>query len=354
MAQAYYTPRTVQTGQVPSTQTSFPALVLLNATRYKTIGNGGHVANANGYDIRFYSDSALTTALTYELVPGTYSASAGTAEFWVLVASLADAVTIYIGYGDPALNTDGSSTSTWDSNYLLVQHLPNGSSLTTNDSGQHGNNGTNNSVVAASGQIDGAGSFISGSSAYINGPALGAISEWTLEAWVNLSGSQGANAQIVADIYTGQYVNYFLGQLGGGDRVILAGYYDGNAFSTTPTTTVPSATWTYLFATCDSSGNLKLYVNNNSSLDTATSTRLRSSNNAGYVIGRIWSGSDYINGSIDEVRVSGISRSSDWRTSQFNNQSNNAAFWPDGTEVPVSSGTIIPRLDNSYRQRRAA
>ena len=39
----HYTPFTVQTGQVPSTQTDFPVLLLPTDARFKTTGNGGNV-----------------------------------------------------------------------------------------------------------------------------------------------------------------------------------------------------------------------------------------------------------------------------------------------------------------------
>jgi hypothetical protein len=43
--------------KVASTQSNFTVLVSVTDPALKTIANGGHVANANGFDIGFYVDS---------------------------------------------------------------------------------------------------------------------------------------------------------------------------------------------------------------------------------------------------------------------------------------------------------
>src|SRR5204863_1636661 len=45
---------TIDHTKVPSTQSNFTVLVNVTDPALKTIVNGGHVANANGYDIGFY------------------------------------------------------------------------------------------------------------------------------------------------------------------------------------------------------------------------------------------------------------------------------------------------------------
>jgi hypothetical protein len=51
---------TVNHALVPSTQTNFTVSVSVTDPALKTVANGGHVANANGYDIGFYADSGTT------------------------------------------------------------------------------------------------------------------------------------------------------------------------------------------------------------------------------------------------------------------------------------------------------
>jgi len=48
---------TVNHTLVPGTQSNFTVLVSVTDPALKTVANGGHVANANGYDIGFYADS---------------------------------------------------------------------------------------------------------------------------------------------------------------------------------------------------------------------------------------------------------------------------------------------------------
>jgi hypothetical protein len=159
MAFGYYKSVTIdhtQCGIVDSTD--FPIAIWVTDADLKTIGNGGYVQNGNGYDIRPYADSALTTALTYELVASTYVATTGAVELHVKIPTIshtADTV-FYLAFGDSGISTDGSSTSTWSNNYTLVSHFPNGSSLTVNDSTANAYNGTNSGGTAVAGLVDGA------------------------------------------------------------------------------------------------------------------------------------------------------------------------------------------------------
>ena len=57
---------TVNHNFVPSTQSNFTVLVSVTDATLRTISNGGHVANANGYDIGFYTDSSGSTKLKWE------------------------------------------------------------------------------------------------------------------------------------------------------------------------------------------------------------------------------------------------------------------------------------------------
>src|SRR5438034_359618 len=58
---------TVDHAKVPSTQSNFTVLVSLTDPALKTVANGGHVANANVFDIGFYADSGGTTKLKWEV-----------------------------------------------------------------------------------------------------------------------------------------------------------------------------------------------------------------------------------------------------------------------------------------------
>ncbi len=343
MAQAYYTPYVVATGQVPSTQTSFPALVHLSDTRFKTIGNGGHVVT--GTDIRPYSNSSLATPLTYEME--FYDGTNGIWIGWVLISSLADAVTIYMGYGDAALNTDGSSTSTWPSQYKGVYHFPNGSSLGVNDSTSNALNGTNHSATASTGQIDGGISF-NGSSQYVSLGDPASVdfgsSDFAFSAWINPT-SNSTRAQILAkDVSGGRQFLWDIADNGtGSTRAVI---FDGSGNNTAyDSGNILSAnTWAHLVVvrSGNSPGAFLLYKNgasqtftwNGSSVDFPTTMQ---STTTQLDIGRreFATVEDYFSGSMDELRISASAPSANWITTEYNNQNAPNTFWTKGTEVAV-------------------
>ena len=96
MSFSYKASITIDHTKVPNTdQSGFPVLVsgtydgTGSEPDLRSAGNGGNVQNANGYDIYFYSDSALTTRLPAERV--VYNASSGFVEriVTILPSSLA-------------------------------------------------------------------------------------------------------------------------------------------------------------------------------------------------------------------------------------------------------------------------
>src|SRR5665213_227051 len=150
---------------VPSTQSSFPVLISSGtafSASLATVANGGRAQNSSGYDIGFYSNANCSTGkLNWETED--YSATTGVARYWVLNTSLSSSVdtVFYMCYGDPSISSfqGGSTGSVWDSNYKGIWHVPNGSSLTGNDSTSNANNLTTVTATATSGQIDGAAAF---------------------------------------------------------------------------------------------------------------------------------------------------------------------------------------------------
>ncbi len=168
--------------QVPNTdQTNFPMLFSGTYTYLATTANGGGVTNSNGYDIIFTSDAAGTNVLPYERE--SYNASTGAVLFWVQVPTLSHTTdtVIYLFYGNSSVTTDQSNKNgTWDSSYMGVWHLPNGTTLSANDSTTNANNGTIESTVnARSGVIDGAASFPGSTGDYIRVPSSSSLKPTT-------------------------------------------------------------------------------------------------------------------------------------------------------------------------------
>jgi hypothetical protein len=247
--------------KVPNTdQTNFPVLISGAYSYLATTGNGGNVTNANGYDIIFTSDTSGTTTLSYER--DSYNASSGVVSFWVKVPTLSHSsdTLIYMFYGKSSVTTDQSNgTAVWDSNYKGIWHLPNGTTLTSNDSTSNSNNATVYGTPAANaGQIDGAATFGASTADYLqanDAASLRIASTITLSAWV-YNTSDNSNGGLIVEkrdaTNPGNNFNYALWLATGGQ--LLFQFNDGSyRSSTTPAGVVPPNAWTYVAASVDES-----------------------------------------------------------------------------------------------------
>ena len=334
--QAWYSPISINAAQVPSTQSDFPVLVSQTDARFKTIANSGHVANSNGYDIRPYSDTGLTTALSYELER--YNATTGEVVMWVKVGSLSSSTTpIYLGYGDTGLTTDGSSSSTWSNSFLDVYHLKDGTTLSGTDSLGSFNMGLTNSPTAVTGQIDGAAGLASASSQFLSNDSITITTAMTISAWVKgTTFPSDYNGVITRGTGGVDYFGIFVksnGKLYCIYKATTNRSYDG-----TGSNTLSTGTWYYLTASYSSSAGLIGKVNAGSDGTATADGNIDTATNKRTAIGEQGStDSRRFNGSIDEVRLSSVARSADWITTEYNNQNAPGTFETLGTEVAFSS-----------------
>jgi hypothetical protein len=331
----FYRTVTVDHTKVPSTQTNFPILVNFTNASLKTIGNGGKVQNANGYDIRPYTDSALTTAITgYELER--YNATTGEVVMWVKLASLSSSVDtiIYLAYGDATISTDGSSATTWDANYKAIYHLKDGTTLSGTDS-TTGNNGTiNNTPAATTGQIDGAmhcvGVDVDGLYPLANPADFPVATAFTVSGWF-----KPVSAAInYIGVMWGEFANNgpHLQTDGAGTwgiRIWGGTNCDGG--------TTTAGAWQYVVGTYDGT-NLRCYVNGSLTGGPTAATPTTSSSPTA-AIGFTLVGSNPFDGDIDEVRISNSARSTDWVTTDYNSQNSPGTFFTLGSETPVGGAS---------------
>jgi len=315
---------TVNHTLVPSTQSNFTVLVSVTDPALKTVANGGHVANANGYDIGFYADSGRTTKLKWEVEK--YNGTTGNLIAWVKIPSVSSTTDtpFYLFYGDPSIVTDQSDPlNTWDSNFKAVYHVGNGTTLTATDS-TGGNNGTLvNSPTAIAGKIDGAAHFVHSSSqtiALANSSDFPITTAWTMEAWVKPStdgntvlewGTTGNNGPHMALL---------------GNNTWRVGFWGGAAVDGTG---VDLGSFHHIVGTFDGS-NLRLYKDG-SLLAGPTAASPATAPYSQGTIGSAFGGA-YWNGDIDEVRVSSAARSAAWITAEYNNQSSPGTFITMGSE----------------------
>jgi len=184
---------------------------------------------------------------------------------------------------------------------------------TANDASGYGNNGT---ITGASCTDDtphklvgpGQGKYalsFNGVGDYVEAPdsnSLDLSSQVTITAWINPSFTSAWN-RIVAKSHTSNTSPYTMYGLlfDNANHIRLEIATNGLQNAVNGVTTIPLNTWTFVAGTYDGS-TMKVYVNGN--LDNSTAlTGAIDTNNMPLSIGRSGFGSDYFNGTIDEVRI---------------------------------------------------
>lgn len=324
-----------------SDSANFPVLFNTIDNRFKTVGNGGHVQNASGFDVRPYADSGLTSALSYELER--FNATTGEVIMWVKLPTVSHTVNtvFYMAYGDATISTDGSSAAnTFSSSFSAVWHLKDGTTLSANDALGSFNMFPANSPAAVAGQIDGGVGLVSASSQKLetgsNGPAAPAF---TISAWIK---STTFNNGYVVDRGFASSDYYALTVTSTG---LLS--YDVAATSiigASGPTVMSTGVWYYIAVTYDSVGGLKGYLNGVAQ-NSAAANGVANTSGVASAIGynRAVTG-NYFNGSIDEVRYASVARSIDWLLTEFNNQNSPSTFYSLGSE----SGGVSPSASRGF------
>ena len=357
-AAGYYRAVTIPYSQVPNTdQVNFPVLISGTYPFLANQANGGRVLNSNGDDIIFTSDAAGQNLLNFEVE--SYNSTSGAVVFWVCVPLLSHTVntTIYIWYGIPGLNNNQANPSgVWDNNYVGVWHLPNGVTLSANDSTANGLNATISGAVAVSGQIDGAAGF--NGSSNISESNIGAMrfgtGNFSVSFWLNAMQwggvTQGIVGQKGSDSDNGWQI-YNNSQLSTNQIGIRIGAADNNDFfSTSAVTTGRWQYWTFV-----ENNSIGTWYLNGVQDATRSFSENASSSSANFYMGYAQTWRGYYNGLLDEVRVSNIARSSDWIATEYNNQSSPATFATMGQEFnsfgalpTISSVSPNPALSGQW------
>jgi len=318
---------TILHGQVAggSALTNFPILY--------SVPNDGNLAAealASGDDILFTATDGLTK-LNHQIE--SYNSTTGQLIAWVQIPSLsnnADTV-IYMYYGNSGASNQQNPTTVWDSNYSAVWHLPNGTTLSANDSTANADNGTISSPTATAGEIGGGASFNGATDGIGFSPISNLVQTYTAEFWINssfpnpymtiLGDSSGFN-----DIYFDNGRN-------------VLGVDNGTSFRAYSTAivsgmNVAANTWT-AFAVTRSGSSVSVYENG---ALVGTGTFSTPYNVGSFSEMGNTGGINHYGGALDEVRISSSVRSAGWIQTEYNNESSPATFLSVGGEQ-TNSGT---------------
>lgn len=306
-----------------SNSTNFTVLVSVTNAKYKTIANGGKVANASGFDIVFTADLAGTTLLSWEIEY--WNGTTGQLIAWVLISSVSASVdtVFYTNVGNTAYTTfqGGATGAAWNSAYKLVCHYPDGTTLSAADSTANVNNGTvGGTVNAAAGQVDGCASFPNTLVNLISyGTILSGTGDFTMQCWINFSALAARRSVISLDSpVSGQGVYLFATSLGKIECDVAG------AAGAVSSASVSTGTW-YQIGVTFTGGNLQIYINGVA--DGAPAAMSPNISSIGQFVGSLNSVFTLpLFGLVDEVNISNVGRAASWMLTQYNNTFSPSTF----------------------------
>ena len=189
-------------------------------------------------------------------------------------------------------------------------------------------------MTAISGQMDGAFNFDGATGhASSNTAATAVTSGYTVEAWVNPANLSQTGLFVLNGLNapTGG-TGFALGQGNGSGGA--GSHLEGLASSIAWTDSgysFPTASVWYSTAMLNTGGTTSFMVNGSATSGTGSTTPAAAS--GGFSIGQ-QPGTPTYAGGIDEVRISAIARSTEWLSTEYNNQSAPGTFMTIGAEVP--------------------
>ena len=341
------TPVTISHGQVSGTGslTNFPVLVSVTNANLKTVGNGGSVAQSNGNDILFTAGDGLTK-LNHEIE--SYNAATGQLIAWVQVPSVSPVTDtlIYAYYGGAGAGNQQNAAGVWDSNYKIVNHLNQASGAVLDSTG-NGNNATaspSGATYVAAGEIGGAYSF-DGVNGLLTTPYSatwsGSFSNYTVQMWLKFgTGVQNYEAALSAGGWGGP-LNIWTYPSNGTNSFTIGTSGGGCATSSTTPVTTDTVNFHQLGMSYDASaGKLTMYVDG-AAVGQTTCSGTTSLGTAALVLGG-FSNFKLLPSTIDELRVSTATRSSDWILTEYRNQNSPGTFVTLGTQQQNSGGGSPP------------
>ncbi len=335
----YVQPCTLSTSGLglADTVVNFPLLVRLREQDHQELFRR---ARDDGYDIRF-SKSDGDTPLYYEMERWDLSAQDSVAEFWVLMDTIAPdedrPFLIHAGNGDSSADRS-SAAQVFDTanGFAGVWHFA--PSDTFGDASVNGYDGTNQGSTASTGGSPIAhGRDFDGSSGYIDVPGFpdSAITdELTISTWVNLDNQDGWNDIISKE--TGDYGAGFGLRRNNGDRFYFSVHTDAKyEIGDIDQFVDDGSTWYYIAGVCDGSEQI-FYIDGGDSASRSETNSIAATTNS-LNIGCRSSGVNYIDGRLDEVRISRVGRSPDWIALCYASQQPGASILTFGAVAPRDS-----------------
>lgn len=339
----------IQASEVVGDHTDFPVMFTLSDPELAAS------AQADGDDLVFALEDG--TRLSHEIER--YDSVAGELRAWVRIPSLAAAsnTRFYLYYGNPSVSSQADPQNVWGSGFQMVHHLEEtggrGTNLSDSTANGHGGDirGQNNNhpVYLSDGIVNGArahpGALAPGAG-NAQDPAVrffdfgdpGLSDGFTAEAWARVDASQsgndhhpilwkgnvigwGANYLFRIAVRSGNTLTW--GVTCGGTEA----YFDGGSART--------GQWAHYAISFDGT-TTRAYINGQQvASDTGCAGRALNVTSGPYLSGYgIVNNNNetVLNGDVDEVRISSLSRSEGWLRTHYNNLSEPESFFAVGVE----------------------
>jgi hypothetical protein len=300
-------------------------------------------AQDDGDDILFMDGVGVATRLYHEIEE--FDGASGRLVAWVNVSSLSPAsdTVFYMYYGNMGSADQQCPEKVWDSNYKIVYHLKDLTSSSVGDSTANNNKGTKkggNEPNQEDGKI-GKGQYFDyvDDRIDISSPEGIALTQYTLSAYINLD--QLTDCSTIAQSFyykaAGLYYGYSFRTVGSSIQVANlngGGWAEANQYITGNVLTQQQ--WYYITATYDGT-TARVYVNGSLIGSKTLPTPIYDLIKRGFIgVSDKLGGSYgyYMDGKLDEIRISSSIRSGDWILTEYNNQNNPSGFFDIGIEEP--------------------
>jgi hypothetical protein len=329
---------TINHGQVGgSTLSNFGVLVS------GSLGSS-RVQNVNCYDVIFTLDSSGATLLPWEIEG--CSASTGTIVMWAALPSISAAVdtTFYVSYDNASITTPqnagaASPANVWNSNYALVQHLGNGSTLSVADSTANANNGTNSGGTATAGEIGGAVAFNGTSQDYsvANSASLNNWTNLTVSFWIKAPAAQLGMYNRIIEKGVNSEVTILTNFAGTMDGKIYLQNLGTSSFGMNATAVALDNTWHYVVVQVQYGGGSnstgQIYVDGNSSAGPTTIGSVTFVRTGNIFVAASNGASNFLQASLDEIHYQTAITPVGWIAAEFANQKAGSTFLTIGAEI---------------------
>ena len=314
---AYCQTLTIDHTKIDEDLTDFPLLIKLQSDESVVFGK----AQPDGDDILFTASDGVTK-VNHELEKYVDTPGAGQLVAHVkvpIISSTSDTV-VYMYFGNGSAVNQENPTGTWNANYTAVWHLSEDPAGTIYDSTSNDYDGSSVGAMTSDDQVDGKvdGALdLDGSDDYIDFPMAHALTTFTIESWINLDTHQayGGIVEGYQDQWefitssTGNQLDFIQWRPGGGYNQYLS------------QATLPKNTWIHAAVVIDgTSGTFYIDGVEDSSF---TMSAPVFTGTTSVILGASMSGSaQYLDGTMDEVRISDVVRSPAWLKASYHSQNN--------------------------------